>query len=52
MGKLKVAILGAGPSAAFAYQACKAHSERVDVEIFSLEYYQIPVGAFWFRWLP
>lgn len=52
MNKLKVAILGAGPSAAFAYQACKAHAERVDVEVFSAEASKIPVGAFWFRWLP
>lgn len=55
MSKLQVAILGAGPSAAYAYRACKNKriAKEVEVDVLSnVPGGKYPPGAFYLRWLP
>jgi hypothetical protein len=46
----KIAILGAGPVAAYVYTACK--SRGIIPDVYAKEVTKAPVGAFWLRWVP
>lgn len=49
----EIAILGSGPSAAFAYQAClNAGYEPDDLFVATAKLTEPPPGAFWFHWVP
>jgi len=47
---MRVAILGGGPSAAYAFQA--ASEEKCDIDVFATDLRMEVSGAFWLRWLP
>lgn len=49
----EIAILGSGPSAAFAYQAClKAGYKPDELFVATARLTEPPPGAFWFHWVP
>jgi len=49
----EIAILGSGPSAAFAYQAClKAGYGPHEIFVATAKLTEPPAGAFWFHWVP
>lgn len=50
MSKIKVAVIGLGPSAAFAARA--AHDMGCEVEIYTTGANKMPPGATWLHWLP
>lgn len=50
MNKKKVAIIGTGPSAAFAYQGAK--DCNCDITVYGKYSKNFPQGAFWFHWVP
>lgn len=53
MGEPKIAILGAGPVAAFVYRACIDFGmPDVDIDVYGMSQTKAPAGAFWFHDVP
>jgi hypothetical protein len=50
MAKAKIAVIGLGPSGAFAAKA--AHDMGCDVDIYTTTTNKMPPGATWLHWLP